>query len=154
METKKAYLFDLNTGEYLFDWIFVEIDENDNYQLQKNATFQEPIREDGQAFILPVFVDGTWQEGGTPPEPTIPEPTETELLGQALSEEKIRRIITEANVTDLEKQVSDLGTQLVQEKLDSMQKDQQLSVQAQSIQDLGEQVVAIRTQQLVNGREQ
>lgn len=150
MEQKMAYLFDLDTREYLFDWIYVEVDENEEYELQKNATFQKPIRDDGLAFVLPVFIDGKWQEGGTPPEPTIPEPTETDLLGQALSEEKIQRILTEATVTDLEKQVSDLGTQLVQEKLEAMEKDQQIASQAQAIQELGEQVVAMRTQQLLS----
>lgn len=66
---KKAYQINPETGEYLFDWYTVYPDEKGEYVQPKNTTWAEPIKNDGTYFIMPVFKDGFWQEGGTPPEP-------------------------------------------------------------------------------------
>jgi len=143
LEQKMAYLFDLDTREYLFDWIYVEVDENEEYELQKNATFQKPIRDDGLAFVLPVFIDGKWQEGGTAPEPDLPQPSDEDLLGQALAEEKLRSI-------ELQQSVDELGRQLAEEKLKNLEKDEILQQQELSIQQIGQELTLIKYDKLLS----
>ncbi|PAD39825.1 hypothetical protein [Terribacillus sp. 7520-G] len=145
VESKMAYFIDPETLEHTYDQVLIQPDEEGNHILPENATWKRPIKEDGSFFVLAKWNPEAeeWEEGGTPPKPSIPEPTETELLGEALVEEKLRRIRTE-------QQVSDLGTQLVEEELAGIAKEEQLQAQAQALQDLGEQVVDMRLQQILN----
>lgn len=140
---RKAHLYGPETKQYLFDWITVYPDEDGNYQLPENSTWKQPIREDGLAFVLPVFIDGEWQEGGTAPEPDLPQPSDEDLLGQALAEEKLRSI-------ELQQSVDELGRQLAEEKLKNLEKDEILQQQELSIQQIGQELTLIKYDKLLS----
>ncbi|PAF18622.1 hypothetical protein [Terribacillus saccharophilus] len=140
---KEAHLYGAETKRYLYDWITVYPDEHGNYELPENSTWERPIREDGSAFILPVFVDGEWQEGGVAPEPTPPQPSDEDLLGQALAEEKMKSL-------ELQQSTDELGRQLAEEKLKNLAKDEILQQQELSIQAIGQELTLMKYDKLIS----
>lgn len=140
---KKAHLYGEETKQYFFNWVNVYPDEDGNYELPENSTWKKPIREDGLAFVLPVFVDGEWQEGGTAPQPAMPQPSDEDLLGQALAEEKMRSL-------ELQQSTDELGRQLAEEKLKNLAKDEILQQQELSIQAIGQELTLMKYDKLIS----